>query len=527
MPEAPQKLLAKLDLADQKINITEATAERLSEHLRRIDKYGEAHNAHGKERYKEAILAAHSKVENNFPQIINLLNSDKPVNSIDAIAKLTDGRRQGLTDPEAANLYRTEVLARLNAELQSSNIEADLAAEIILASLAAWVDRSSPQQALYDAMRAIQQADLPVSLKRTFLPKRQRNELAGEMASSRTTAEIDHTGQVTINGQTFQVTECLILAGASMVNFNHLAGFQLKNIVFRDGVYLAQMQNGCEGNLIVLKTEKVAVREKSETTFQQERSPEKAAAVGEKSETILQQKESPEKAAAAVGEKSETTSQQEESPEKIETQPQPSTEDILNCLAFLEHQEHEAQRAKLSWWRRQFSATLPDIRHRFVAEQKSRGTEDYPFQPEYNGLYPEKEFDPKFYFAELNDLLPVITAIEKKLETLNSQYGEDFAAAKKAFIEQYDSEVIQSALTERLANIDSLPELNELDCDEKVKAALAALNASNEKVAAFFFLFMGSSIILPAIVGGGGGGGGVVEKIGGVGTGGASGVGPL
>ena len=506
MPEAPQKLLAKLDLADQKINITEATAERLREHLRRIDKYGEAHNAHGKERYKKAILAAHNKVENNFSQITHLLNSDKPANSIDAIAKLTDGRRQGLTDPEAANLYRTEVLARLNAELQSSNIDAGLAAEIMLASLAAWVDRSSPQQALYDAMRAIQQADLPARLKRTFLPKRQRNELAGEMASSRTTAEIDHTGQVTIAGQTFQVTECLILAGASMVNFNHLAGFQLKNIVFRDGVYLAQMQNGCEGNLIVLKTEKVAVREKSETTFQQERSPEKAAAVGEKSETILQQ---------------------EESPEKIETQPQPSTEDILNCLAFLEHQEHEAQRAKLSWWRRLLSATPPDIRHRFVAEQKSRGTEDYPFQPEYNGLYPEKEFNPKFYFAELNDLLPVITAIEEKLETLNSQHGEDFAAAKKAFIEQYDSEVIQSDLTERLANIDSLPELNELDCDEKVKAALAALNASNEKVAAFFFLFMGSSIILPAIVGGGGGGGGVVEKIGGVATGGTSGAGPL
>lgn len=234
------------------------TKERLAELMRRSLLKEQGINRPGiqdKETYQGYIDAFLPEAKKRMQAFDEITADGISESEIDKIAKLTNIRGTNLSR-EGRNLLRTEVLARIEDKLQENRqLDPKLAGKILEKSLAQFAQPGlSTEKSLYQAMRAI-----PPEFKSIFLNRNRRNRLAGEMVSKGSRASIERWGKIEIKGQSYNIKNFEILAGASMTEINPslTEGFRLKNIIEKNGAFFAQMENGCQGNLVILKAERI------------------------------------------------------------------------------------------------------------------------------------------------------------------------------------------------------------------------------------------------------------------------------
>lgn len=166
---------------------------------------------------------------------------------------------------EVYNLYRTEAVARMHDEMVTrvtdGRMNGSVASALVERIMSRYPSRKDPSGALLAASRmaVLDFEELP-------LDKTQRMELSKKMTASKVSVKpVD--GKIDWAGKKYEITECEILVGSGMQNVdkNLLGSCIFKNVVSvgetEDGapiLLVAQMENGCEGNLVVIrgKTEK-------------------------------------------------------------------------------------------------------------------------------------------------------------------------------------------------------------------------------------------------------------------------------
>lgn len=211
---------------------------------------------------KKAIEQAADKVKENIPNMKSALQevaADPSNENILAVAKLTDGRDWGLSG-EAQKLYRTEMVVRMQKKIQEGiGIDTGVASQILERSFAEMITDSakSAEASLFEAMRAVEHDDmLKEDYTKIFGHKYKREAVAKKMEKEGQDDVEVKDMEFTIGETKYRIGEIQVLTGAAMTKIDPRMtnGFILKNaIVLEDGLIFAQMQNGCEGNFVVIK----------------------------------------------------------------------------------------------------------------------------------------------------------------------------------------------------------------------------------------------------------------------------------
>ncbi|MFH1545813.1 MAG: hypothetical protein ABIE14_00350 [Patescibacteria group bacterium] len=192
---------------------------------------------------------------------------------------LTGGER------EKRNLFRTYTFDKiedfLKSEVASKKIEATEASRILEVMMSGMkVKNKSTGEVLWSSMRMVQYVDfLPDDIKKRFKGKDNKADLAKEMEAGGQNLTIAAGGVVEVGGKKYQIKQFETLIGAAMskIEAQLTGGFKLKNLLIKDGVALAQMENGCGGNLVALqleeKTEEVVLPKEKKEKSPVEESP--------------------------------------------------------------------------------------------------------------------------------------------------------------------------------------------------------------------------------------------------------------
>jgi hypothetical protein len=160
-----------------------------------------------------------------------------------------------IANADERKLLRTELMARANDFFvdNAKQINEEIASVILEQGMAEWRHQGDTEKALYDAMRMVHQGDTQGhvdSFKARFLGAQNREQLATEMQ-----LQPDIIPFAVIK-EGFEPEDVEILVGGAMTNIDVslLSAFTIKNVkVFDDDTFVAQMANGCEGNLVIGK----------------------------------------------------------------------------------------------------------------------------------------------------------------------------------------------------------------------------------------------------------------------------------
>ena len=163
---------------------------------------------------------------------------------------------------ESGKLFRTEITARivdfLNQKLAAKDISEDHASQILEIGLTHWKHKGGTEKALFQGMRMIHYgSDLPEAWKNRFNGKNNRTRLAKNMQNSGQELRLGET--VTIGGKTKNIDRVEVLTGAAMAEFPPAltSSFIIENAIPAGPNHLiAQMKNGCEGNLVIVTLKK-------------------------------------------------------------------------------------------------------------------------------------------------------------------------------------------------------------------------------------------------------------------------------
>jgi|GEM_PF-5540966 hypothetical protein len=200
---------------------------------------------------------------NAFSQQINAAGGTFDNKNIQKLAKLSVSSEEG----EFGKLYRTEMVARMVQfllEQDKSVISKTDASKILEQSMASFsYETGTATQALFDAMRMVSHDKnsahkLPDALVKKFSNKRKREALAAQMESDGVDG-IQLGEKFTFGETEYSIKECEILTGGAMTKIDAklLSQFKIKNAIKIDNQILAQMENGCEGNFVVIDVEEV------------------------------------------------------------------------------------------------------------------------------------------------------------------------------------------------------------------------------------------------------------------------------
>ncbi len=212
---------------------------------------------------KNAIKVANENLD-KFKKIVNNGNLKS---HMDEMVDLTNPNKvEGVWRKYESRVYRTEIITQINDYLIEQNIDHDIASNFMLKAMEAYAaSNQSTKKSLKTAMNAVQQEDLiPDSIKRKFLHRIKRNELAEEMNNGEN-SEIKNK-IFTFDTKKIRIKQLQLIVGGAMVGISpdFLNGFKLQNIIKKDGIYLACINNGNTSNFVVIQEEEIIIK-KSKT----------------------------------------------------------------------------------------------------------------------------------------------------------------------------------------------------------------------------------------------------------------------
>lgn len=250
--ETPRNKEKDVSYSAEVTELHEDTLER----LKALGKNVEGKLAKQIDKYCDWAFAAFEKEYKNT----NLENMDEARK----LARLMDHREIG-----GKIEFRTEMVARVNHFLQeqydSGRITAQEASNLLLAGMEKMKLHIGAEKALRQANKMINwnfeggktEELLSENLRKQFKGA-DRAKLAEKMEKGEDGVRLEK-GKITLGGKEYDIQDAEILTGVAMTDIDtrFLEGFVLKNaILAEDGRILAQMENGCEGNLVVLNVEK-------------------------------------------------------------------------------------------------------------------------------------------------------------------------------------------------------------------------------------------------------------------------------
>ena len=211
-------------------------------------------------------IKINEKANNAMDKIIPLLNN--PTKNAQAIADYTINRSLGDTDLN--NMYRTEMVSRLNKHFETSGIWREDASGILLKAMEKMQSSPSLFENLKTAMNAIKYgsgSQLSSFRTRQFATPKGKTDLAAEMKKG-IRLGFDINGGFDGGFEGYEIDNCEISTGASMTKINplHLSKFKIKNAIMVDGPnggkqIIALMENGCKGNLVIINVKEKQVRQ--------------------------------------------------------------------------------------------------------------------------------------------------------------------------------------------------------------------------------------------------------------------------
>lgn len=217
----------------------------------------------------EKFFEQYQSTDFSKPEEIDKLNKFMRHTEVQKLATEKLGKDVG-----ADMMFRTEMVARVNHFLKEQvsmrKVTAEQASDLLLGGMEQMKQKDkSANNSLRQASRMINYGKKENLLGETIREQfrgNKRKELAEKMEKGEQGVHIEK-GKITLGGKTYDIKNCEILTGVAMaeIDIRFLEKFVLKNAIFaEDGKILAQMQNGCEGNLVVLNvTEKEEVVEQT------------------------------------------------------------------------------------------------------------------------------------------------------------------------------------------------------------------------------------------------------------------------
>lgn len=210
------------------------------------------------------VLRVAIETGQGFKNFEKEFNSKKPNFTNADLENLAKYTVNSISGGEVGKMYRTEMMSKINEflveKLTSKEISLDSVGILIEKCMAVLPYRSgSTKKALYEAMNMVQRDrnvgnKLLPSIAKKFLNKTEREKLAKKMEAGEQDVEF---GEIfSVGDREYSLGECEILTGGSMTKISPKLtnSLILKNVIKieEDGKvqFLAQLKNGCEGNLI-------------------------------------------------------------------------------------------------------------------------------------------------------------------------------------------------------------------------------------------------------------------------------------
>src|SRR3989339_277673 len=231
------------------------TKERMSELDRRIN----AGILHRKE-IVDMLNDVKGKTEKKLDEFKNKFNSFQDPNNLNVkevkdLAKFSVGSFANIKDLEGGKIYRTEMVDKiedfLNGKIKEGKITPENASKIVVAGMEELQYRGgSIEKTLFDAMRMVSGGKL--------LKIGERKKIEKKMQEGQNNIDLkldkNNKGLIKIGDEEYTFERVEVLTGAAMVDFTPQMSseFILQNAVIIDNQIWARMQNGCEGNLVII-----------------------------------------------------------------------------------------------------------------------------------------------------------------------------------------------------------------------------------------------------------------------------------